>query len=322
MRFKNDIASNVITPVRVRFKYMLGEWMIGQWWVTFLPLSQESPTDSQDWPVLDELPISALPENVVGYQLRRTAVDRFPRGLSRQGDWICYSPHQESLYFVRLFGSFDAYLQLRSAKSRQNLKRAVKRFVERNPDGFEIYTQPESMAEFHGAAVAISRKTYQSFMFDAGLPEGSDYLRVMQDRALYGEARGYLLRENNKPIAFAWCTGKGDAITYQVIGYLSDYASSSPGTVLLYLIIQDLFGLNKYRVFDFGSGSAFYKESFATDKIEFADGYLLRPGLGNYVKLWMLILVEYVSCRIGKILDEIGLKRNIKKLMRWANGRK
>lgn len=319
---KNYIVSNVVAPVHVRFKYMLGEWMIGQWRLVFLPLSQQSSIDSQNWPVLDELPISALPENVVGYQLRRTAVDRFPRGLSRQGEWICYSPRQEFLYFVRLFGSFDAYLQLRSAKSRQNLKRAVKRFVERNPDGFEIFTQPESMAEFHRAAVEISRKTYQTFMFDAGLPDNSEYLRLMQDRALCGEARGYLLRENSKPIAFAWCTGKDDAITYQVIGYLSEYAPLSPGTVLLYLIIKDLFGLNKYQKFDFGPGNAFYKESFATDKIEFADSYLLRPGIGNYVKLWLLMLVESVSCRIGKILDEMGLKRNIKKLMRWANGKK
>jgi hypothetical protein len=174
---------------------------------------------------------------------------------------------------VNLAGDFEAYLQRRSPKSRQNLKRSVKRFMDSNPDGFEVFTTPQSMIEFHREAVSISKRTYQSFMLNAGLPDGAEYLHQMQDRAARRGKRVPASRAGN-PVAFAWCTAKGDEITYQIIGYLSEYADKSPGTVLLYQIIQDLFALGQYRLFDFGTGSAFYKESFATDKIDFADSYL------------------------------------------------
>lgn len=311
-----DVPDNGVSPLRVRFKFLLGEWVLSEWRLALLPLQREASTELQNWPVLDNLLLSSLPADVAGYQLRRTAVDRFPRGVSRQGEWLCYSPRQECLYFVNLAGSFDAYLQLRSPKSRQNLKRSVKRFADKNPEGFQIFTQPESMAEFHSAAVSISQQTYQTFMLNAGLPDTPEYLSLMQRKALQGDARGYLLRENNRPVAFAWCTGQNDAVTYQIVGYLPEYAAMSPGTVLLYLIIQDLFAQGKYRLFDFGPGSAFYKEFFSTDKIEFADSYLLRPDLKNSSKLWLLWKTECFSSVIGKILDQLGLKKKIRILMR------
>lgn len=311
-----SVPADSAVPVRVRFKYLLGEWVLGEWRPTFLPRRRAAFESLNGWPSLEQLPVALLPAEAAGYQVRRTAVDRFPRGISRQGEWLCYSPRQESLYFVSLVGSFDAYLQLRSAKSRQNLRRSVKRFVDRNPDCLEVFTQPHSMAEFHSAAVAISKKTYQTFMLHAGLPDTPEYLRTMQETALRGEARGYLLRDQGQPVAFAWCTERNDEVTYQIIGYLPEHADKSPGTVLLYLIVQDLFAQAKYRLFDFGPGSASYKEAFATDKIEFADAYLFRPGIGNVLKVWMLWWGERFSSAAGSVLDRLGLKKNIRVLMR------
>lgn len=317
---ESAVSDKAVVPQNVRFKFILGEWVLSEWRQLFIPLLHEASINIRDWPILGHFPLSSLPENVAGYQLRHTAVDRFPRGVSRQGEWLCYSPRQECLYFVNLVGSFDAYLQLRSPKSRQNLKRAVRRFMDQNPDGFAVYTLPESMAEFHSAASSISKQTYQTFMLNAGFPATPEYLRVMQERALQGDARGYLLREQGQPIAFAWCTAKNDEITYQIVGYLPEYAEKSPGTVLLYLIIQDLFALKKYRLFDFGPGSAFYKDSFATDKIEFADSYLLRPSLKNGFKLWLLWKTECFSGIVGDVLNRMGLKKRIRLLMRKMRG--
>ncbi|WP_367067211.1 GNAT family N-acetyltransferase [Oryzisolibacter sp. LB2S] len=304
------------SPLRVRFKFLLGELVLGEWRPTFIPVVFEGSEELPEWPALDRLPPSNVPPNVAGYQLRRTFVTRFPRGVSRQGPWLCYSPRREYLYFVSLRGSFDEYLKLRSPKSRQNLKRSVKKFLEKNPEAFRIYTEPESMEEFHRDAVSISSQTYQTLMLKAGLPDSPEFLRAMREKASKGEARGYLLRTQEKPIAFAWCTAKGDAMTYQVIGYLPEYAESSPGTVLLYLILQDLFSLEKYRMLDFGPGSAFYKEAFATGKLEFADSYLLHPTLENRWKLWLLWKTECFSTAVGSMLDRIGLKKKIRQWMR------
>lgn len=311
-----DITPTIGAPLRVRFKFLLGELALAEWKPIFIPVSQEGTDQSPDWPRLDALPLSSAPLNAAGYQLRRTAVARFPRGVSRQGPWLCYSPREECLYLVSLQSTFEEYLRLRSPKSRQNLKRSVKRFLDGNPEAFQIYTRPEKMDEFHREAVSISSQTYQALMLNAGLPDTAQFLRAMQDIASRGAARGYLLCMQGKPVAFAWCTTNCNAVSYQVVGYLPEYAELSPGTVLLYLILQDLFSLEEYRILDFGSGSAFYKEVFATDKLEFADSYLLRPTLENRWKLWLLWETERFSAKVGKVLEQMGLKKKIRRWMR------
>ena len=309
-------ASSTGAPLRVRFKFLLGELVLAEWKPFFLPVVQKNSEKCPGWPSLEALPLANVPAHAAGYQLRRTPVARFPRGVSRQDFWLCYSPRAECLYLVNLQGTFDEYLKLRSPKSRQNLKRSVKRFLEGNSAAFQTYTLPEAMGEFHRESVCISSQTYQTLMLNAGLPDTPQFLRAMQDMASRGEARGYLLRVQGKPIAFAWCSAKGDAMGYQVIGYLPEYAELSTGTVLLYLILQDLFSLESYRTLDFGSGSAFYKEAFATDKLEFADTYLLRPTLENRWKLWVLWQTQCFSTTVGSVLDRMGLKKKIRQWMR------
>ena len=322
----SNVPGNPSPPLRVRFRYLLGEWLAGEWRPWLVPLEQActtpalptASTPDAPWPQLAQVPpASSLPAEVAGYQVRRTAVHRFPRGVSRQGDWLCYSPREDRLYFVDLAGTFEAYLQRRSPKSRQNLKRTVKRFMEGHAGTLDIATTPQAMAGFHQQAVAISRHTYQERMLGAGLPATAEFLQAMEKAAQRGSARGYLLRDGKgQAIAFAWCSARSDTLVYEVIGYLPQHADQSPGTVLLYLILQDLFALGRYRLLDFGSGSAFYKEAFATGCLEFADCYLLRPSAGHCVRVGLHWGMERFSAAVGAWLDRRGLKKKIRMLMR------
>lgn len=304
---------------RVRFKYQLGEWVLADWRPALLTLQPPDGADAQ-WPALATLQGHDLPAGVAGYQLRRTAVQRFPRGLSRQGDWLCYSPRPERLYVVDIAGGFEDYLQRRSAKSRQNLKRAVKRFVEGNAEALQVLTTAEEMVAFHREAVAISRQTYQTQLLGAGLPDTPAFLKSMQDKAARGEARGYLLRDQGQAVAFAWCAARGTTLVYEVIGYRPELAERSPGTVLLYLILQDLFALGRYPVLDFGPGHAFYKEAFATRHSDFADAWLLRASWGHRWRLWLHQRVDAVSAAVGAWLERHGWKRRIRQAMRALGG--
>lgn len=310
-------AAEAVTPVR--FKYQLGEWVLGDWRPPLLTV-QPPPQADEDWPVLASLDACPLPAHAVGYQLRRTAVQRFPRGLSRQGNWLCYSPRQERLYVVDIEGSFDDYLKRRSAKSRQNLKRAVKRFLDGNPSALQVVTSPDEMPTFHREAVAISRQTYQTQLLGAGLPDTAAFVQSMQDKAARGEARGYLLRDHGQAVAFAWCAARGTTLVYEVIGYRPEQAERSPGTVLLYLILEDLFALARYPVLDFGPGHAFYKEAFATRHSDFADAYLLKAGWDHRWRLWLHLRVDGFSEAVGVWLERHGWKRRIRQAMRAAAG--
>jgi len=307
-----------LTPglLRVRFKYLLGELLVGDWRPPLVVL--EAPeTGDAGWPRLEDLSPDELAPAAAGYLCRQTSLDRFPVGVSLLGPWLCYVPRRDRLYFVELEGTFDDYLGRRSAKSRHNLKRSLKKILERNPDGaLTVATAADEMEEFQRAAVAISNRTFQGQLLQVGLPDTPEFLRQMQDRARLGEARGYLLWDQGEAIAYAWCAGHGTSLTYEVIGYLPDRAALSPGTVLLYLILEDLFRLNRFQIFDFGVGEAPYKQAFATARLDFSDTYLFRQTWRYRWRVWLHWHLDRFSSAVGAWLERAGLKRRVRMLIR------
>jgi hypothetical protein len=300
----------------VRFKFLLGEVHLASW----RPLLQRlaPPADRSDcWPSLDDVQPGALLPEAAGYQCRYTMSNRFPVGVSRFGPWVCYVPRRETLYFIDVRGSFEDYLGRRSSKSRSNLKRSLKKLQNRNPEGLlKIADTPGDMAGFLREAAAISRQTYQSRLLQSGLSDSPETLAAMEDRARRGLARGYLLYDQGQPIAFAWCSGEGESLTYDVIGYIEETAPLSPGTVLLYLIVEDLFRLGRFRVFDFGVGEAPYKKFFSTGSLEFVDACLFRPTASHRLLVLLHWHLERIMSRVGGSLERAGLKARVKRLMR------
>jgi len=306
----------------VRFKYLLGELTVADWRVPMVQMLPPEDVNTDAWPSLDDIAQTALADAAAGYYCPHTRVKRFPLGLSRMGPWLCYVPKVERLYYVELAGTFEDYLRRRSAKSRHNLRRSVKKLLDSNPGGvLEIFTAPEEMPAFHRQAVEISKLTYQDRLLKVGLPDTAEYVNRMQALAEMGEARGYLLRDQGQPIAFAWCTARGRRVTYQVIGYRPECAASSPGTVLLYLILEDLFQNGRYSLLDFGIGEAFYKSAFATTHEDFCQAYLFRP---RWRYRWRVLLhwwLDRLSSGIGRSLARMGVKEKVRRLMRGRYGR-
>lgn len=285
------------------------------------PLHGPAGTASSTWPSADDVPPAGLDAAADGYWCRQTGVDRFPLGLSRFGPWCCYVPRRERLYCVDIEGDFESYCARWSSKTRYNLRRSVKKLQDRNPDGLlQVADQPGQMEAFLREAAAISRTTYQSRLLQSGLDYSEPLVRSMEALAAQGLARGYLLRDGGKPIAFAWCSGAGEGLTYNVIGYLEETASLSPGTVLLYLIVEDLFGLGRFKLLDFGVGEAPYKQMFATRALDFADAYLFRPRWRHRLRARLHWQVDGFSSAIGRALERAGLKSRVRRWIRALKG--
>jgi CelD/BcsL family acetyltransferase involved in cellulose biosynthesis len=95
-----------------------------------------------------------------------------------------------------------------------------------------------------------------------------------------GRVRGYVLMSEGQPAAYVFCQIEHDVIIYKHIGYDENFAHNSPGTVLLYLILQRLFNEGEFRLRDFdGTEYYAYKEFFATRAINCARVFGFRPGL-------------------------------------------
>lgn len=308
-----------VTRQPVRLKFQLGEWVLGSWRPQMLVLDPKG-FGEPGWPAAPSQMANLLDSQVRGLLCRKVAAGQFGEGLGRYGVLLSYVSHRDVQYCVQVQGTFAEYLKQRfSPKSRQNLQRSVRKFGERQKGepAWEVHTQRETMARFHAEALAISKQTYQTLQLDAGLPAGPAFLAHIEQLADEGRARGYLLRDCGRAIAFAWCRRQGDRLVYDTVGYLPEFAAHSPGSVLLFHLLEDVFADGRFKLVDFGPGEAQYKSLFATSRTEFADLYLFRR------KLWIAAVllshrgVMLAGGAVGRLLERFGVKKRVKALMRW-----
>jgi len=125
-----------------------------------------------------------------------------------------------------------------------------------------------------------------------------------------------LLRDQGRVIAFAWCRQQGSSLIYDTIGYLPEFSNLSPGSVLLYHILEDVFSSPAYEILDFGPGEAQYKSLFATHRQEFVDLYLLRATFGHRLLLSMHWIVNKIGTAVGQVLERYGVKNRVKTWIR------
>jgi len=313
IKFKNIKKS--IT--QVRFKYLLGEIQLGNWRPRLLVSTPDSFV-LDAYPSAPDLLFAELTDELEGMLCRKVDSARFPLGIGKYGRFLRYVPQADVLYYVTINGEFDQYIRKFSTKSRQNLTRSVRKFLEEKPglNRCDVFTTPEEMPRFHLEATEISKKTYQTRLLGSGLPATATFLQAMCKTASEGRARGYLLYSGEQAIAFAWCRQENASLVYDVVGYLPEFASSSPGTVLLYLILQDLFKLGCYEILDFGPGEAQYKSMFSTHRQAFIDAYLFRSTLKNSALVRGHYFLSNFSSTVGSMLEKMGVKRKIKSLIR------
>jgi len=86
-------------------------------------------------------------------------------------------------------------------------------------------------------------------------------MKLAHERA----ARGFVLFDHERPIAYVFCHAQSENLLYEYIAYDETYAKWSPGTVLLYLLVESLFREQRFERLDLGEGTLGYKSFFATD---------------------------------------------------------
>lgn len=313
----NEIQFESVRKAKVRLKYLLGELVLGNWYPGLLVLI---PTrfEQEGWPSAPEVLAEMLGDESDGAFCRKVPATNFKPGLGKYGSFLSYVPYRDVLYYVSVSGSFTEYLHKFSTKSRQNLIRSVRRFAERQQGlpSWEVYVDHETISEFYSEALLISKQTYQTKLLHAGLTDSEAFLENMKNLARNGQARGYLLRDSGRAIAFAWCRQQGDRIIYDTVGYLPEFSNLSAGTVLLYHIIEDIFLSGNYKEIDFGPGEAQYKSMFSTDRKEFVDLYLFRDTVRHRILASTHYGLLLTSGAIGRLLERYGVKKYLKAWIR------
>jgi CelD/BcsL family acetyltransferase involved in cellulose biosynthesis len=238
-------------------------------------------------------------------------------------DTIRYVTVNENRYYTSLGGSFADYLKKFSSKSRSTLLRKVRRFAALSGGTIcarAYRTRPE-VDEFMRAARQVSGKTYQESL-GLGLPDSEDFMRRLHGLAERDAVRGYILFQNERPVAYALCLAQRENLVYEHLGYDADFRQWSPGVVLLYKIIESLFAERRFAYLDFGGTEYGYKEFFSTDRVRCARVHYFRRRWRSAVLIFSHKALVKLSSGAAKALGALRLKARIKRALRLLQVRR
>jgi Acetyltransferase (GNAT) domain/Transposase IS200 like len=243
-------------------------------------------------------------------------IESAPPRLSILPSTVRYITSPTNRYYIDLRGTFADYLKKFNAKQRYNLTREVRKFSElcRGQIDCRVFQTAEEIREFYRHGNEIFANSWKQGLGGPGLrgtvPE-AEALHLAEQ----GLAQGYVLFRDGKPVAYVFCRGNREQLIYTHIGYDQQYAKWSPGTVLLYLILERLFTEQRYERLDLGEGTLGYKAFFSTHCIRCVRVIYFRRTVRNLALAWIHCALTLVSIALGRVVRKVGIKQRIKRLL-------
>ena len=304
---------------QVPFKYQLSDLTLFR---ATVPLQVRSVmlTDAAAAVATLVAPDDILPSGSEGFLIRAVRVTQPQRPIATVGPYLCYVLQQYEHYFIDLRLTFEQYKNNFSSKTRSTIKRKIKKFSEHGAGQLDwrTYQEPAQMREFYQHARAVSRKTYQERLLDAGLPDHEGFVAEMEQLASAGCVRAYVLFDRGRPVSYLYCPVRDGVLIYEYLGYDPEYLKLSVGIVLQWLALEQLFAEQRFSFFDFTEGESDHKRLFSTAVNRCANVVFLRNTLRNRVLVYTHSWMARFSGLLGSSLDRLGLRAQIKRWLRFA----
>jgi len=190
------------------------------------------------------------------------------------------------LHLMQVPRSFEDFVARFRPKKRYNLARQVR--VLRDHVGGDLRLQRvDAAAQVSGFATAVASVLRGPQARTGRLPAVAADTReaeTLADAARRGLLRSYVLFAGDTPCAVVLGYVWGGIFHYAEVAYHAEFSSFSPGTVLLYLMVEDLVAHQRPRLVNFGIGDAAYKRAFSDLHLEDATVLLLRKGIANSLR--------------------------------------
>jgi hypothetical protein len=210
---------------------------------------------------------------------------RFLQSARDHRRYMVYIPDGERAWHkLHIRGSFERFLSGMGNKARYNLRRTVKRAHEKCAGDLRVHrVESQSMvADLLDATSRIGQHSWQARALGSLIGNDDRHRAKFEDLADRRLLRAYYLTSEGVPCAFA--------IGYQFEGVFhlvqtefdDRFAELSPGTVLLYYVIEDLHNHRSPTLLNFGIGDATYKRRFADQEDGDAAVLCFRPSLRNF----------------------------------------
>lgn len=195
----------------------------------------------------------------------------------RPGVYLHVTDGPRPWHHVRL-STFDAYLKSMSSKARANVRREVRHLDEHAGGKLELRrcTEPEQVEDFLRQALAVSQQSWQHRTLGQQALHDKSNVAHFTGLARRGVLQCYLLMAGQTPCAFVIGYRYAGVYHYAEVAFDEAFTRFSPGTVLLYLMLEDLHSSQQIEALNFGIGDATYKRRFGNHEREDAGCLLVR----------------------------------------------
>lgn len=180
--------------------------------------------------------------------------------LSVQGDlFLCHMQEKAGSRYLLLKESFEESFGSLAKHTQRELRRKVNRISRLGKIRLSRILGREHVDRHLEKFFEIYARTWKG-----AEPHPEFYFRMCREFEQGGQLRFYVLTLNDKPVAYLISILSGDTIYGIKTTYDPSFSAYSPGVVLFYKVIEDLFAIAQIREFDFGRGDEQFKREWTS----------------------------------------------------------
>jgi hypothetical protein len=233
--------------------------------------------------------------------------------LGRQGYLLHHPQGVQPRLRIRFPENPEDYWKQFSSKTRNTFRRKQKHL---GATELRKFTRPDQVAEFLDLAHSVSLKSWQSRQLGLRIENNASEKSMYTWEAEAGVFRSYVLMRENRPLAFLVGNQYRGWFNYEEVGYDCEFSASSPGTVLLLQVFEELLKNDPPQVFDFGAGDADYKRMFANWTSSSGDIWLVSRKFSAQTAVRCLQANVKVRKWGKSLLAQAGVWRKVRQFLR------
>lgn len=204
-------------------------------------------------------------------------------------EWFFYRPQPVYRYHcIQLPLSLSAYLKQFSAKERHNIKREITQLRKAGGGQLDLtrVTQPMDVPDFLANASRVAATSWQQTLLNRPLTEPTERLQFLIATAESATLRAYCLHCGGAPCSYLIGVQSNGIFQSLETAYDEKWKTKcSPGKVLHYLVLEDLFAHEPPQMVYFGYADAWYKRFFGNCGGEHVALLVLRKNISNRLKV-------------------------------------
>jgi len=228
---------------------------------------------------------------------------------------IMASPRMESVHQIKLPETHAAYLASLNPKTRQNLRRTTRKLAGSGETRMTKVTGPEQVPAFLQELDTVLANSWQAKTFGHQHRNTKPQLHYFEQLARCGWLRSYLLMHGDSAIAYELGFQYRNTYYGQDCGYDQHWKDWGPGSILMYMVIEDLFHDDRPDLLDFGLGDAPYKRSFGNHEHPAASFYIAPPNRWRrLVMVQQALNLAFLSGRTA--LVKTGLDNLVRRILK------